>query len=56
VYKEVSTGSFKVYYSIYEHETDSEYKYDWVLSNGDESDQLFRTVEEAIEDVEARLA
>ncbi len=55
--KEVSTGSFKVYYSVYEHEVDdSEYRFDWVTSNGAESDSLFRSIEEALEDLEDRFA
>lgn len=55
--KEVSTGSIKLYYTIWEHDMDEgEYKFDWVMSNGDESDELFRTEEEALLDLEGRYS
>lgn len=47
-------GTFMVKYTIDAHEVDGIDMYDWSLSNGDESDELFRSAEEALADLKGR--
>lgn len=49
----IKTGKVELMYFIYKYEGDS---FDWRLSNGDESDELFETAEKAERDVRSRYS
>lgn len=54
-YKVVDTGVIEVRYTITEYPMDDgTFSYDWTAGDGDESDELFYSMEDARQDVERK--
>lgn len=55
--KTVSEGTIHITYEIREDDSypSDEYRFDWFLSNGDESDENFKSAEEAEADMRSRF-
>ena len=52
--KVVKSGVIEVSYDINDYTVDDEVQYDWTTANGDSSDELFDSIEDAERDLRRR--